>query len=81
VSSIFYHFNPLLPPQGDISGNAPWTGIMEDPKRFVVCVYTWITKRPISDAEMARVIQEFSYRESSGRFLAISTLLRSAPNG
>lgn len=56
-----YHFNPLLAPQGDIFMNAPWTGIMEDPKRFVVWVYTWITKRPIPDEEMVRVIQEFSY--------------------
>src|SRR5271155_4298207 len=37
------------------------TGIMEDPKRFVVWVYTWITSLPIPDAEMERVIQEFSY--------------------
>jgi len=56
-----YHFNPVLAPQGDIFMNSPWTGIMEDPKRFVVWVYTWITKRPISDEEMARVIQEYSY--------------------
>jgi pimeloyl-ACP methyl ester carboxylesterase len=56
-----YHFNPVLAPQGEIFMNAPWTGIMEDPKRFVVWVYTWITKRPISDMEMTRVIQEFSY--------------------
>jgi pimeloyl-ACP methyl ester carboxylesterase len=56
-----FHFNPLLAPQGDIFMNAPWTGIMEDPKRFVVWVYTWITKRAIPDEEMARVIQEFSY--------------------
>ena len=56
-----YHFNPTLAPQGDIFMNAPWTGIMEDPKRFVVWVYTWITKLPISDEEMTRTIQEFSY--------------------
>lgn len=34
---------------------------MEDPKRFVVWIYTWIALRPISDEEMERVIQEFSY--------------------
>jgi pimeloyl-ACP methyl ester carboxylesterase len=56
-----YHFNPVLAPQGEIFMNSPWTGIMEDPKRFVVWVYTWVTMLPISDAEMARVIQEFSY--------------------
>jgi pimeloyl-ACP methyl ester carboxylesterase len=56
-----YNFHPSLAPQGDIFMNAPWTGIMEDPKRFVVWVYTWITSLPIPDAEMERVIQEFSY--------------------
>lgn len=56
-----YHFNPVLAPQGEIFMNSPWTGIMEDPKHFVVWVYTWIAIIPISDAEMTRVIQEFSY--------------------
>ncbi len=56
-----YHFNPLLAPQGEIFMNAPWTGLMEDPKFFTVWVYTWITKLPIPDEEMARLIQEFSY--------------------
>lgn len=56
-----YHFNPVLAPQESIFRNSPWTGIMEDPKRFVVWVYTWITTRPISDEVMTRVIQEYSY--------------------
>lgn len=56
-----YHFNPALAPQGDIFKDAPYSGIMNDPRRFVIWVYTWITKLPISDAEMERVIQEFSY--------------------
>ena len=56
-----YHFNPLLAPQGDFFRDAPWTGLMEDPVHFVVFVYTWITKLPIPQAEMERVIQEFSY--------------------
>lgn len=56
-----YHFNPVLAPQEALFRDSPWTGLMEDPKRFVVWVYTWITKRPISDEVMTRVIQEFSY--------------------
>src|SRR5262249_26322050 len=40
-----YHFNPVLAPQGEIFANAPRTGIMDDPIRFVVWVYTWITKK------------------------------------
>ena len=56
-----FHFNPVLAPQQELFKNSPWTGLMEDPKRFVVWVYTWITKLPISDEVMTRVIQEFSY--------------------
>jgi len=56
-----FHFNPDLAPQGEIFMNAPWTGLMEDPVRFIVWVYTWITERPIPDAEVERVIQEFWY--------------------
>ena len=56
-----YHFNPALAPQGDIFKDSPWTGMMEDPARFVIWVYTWITMLPISDDEMERVIQEYSY--------------------
>lgn len=56
-----YHFNPQLAPQGDFFKDAPYTGMMEDPKRFVIWVYTWITQRPVPDADMERVIQEFSY--------------------
>lgn len=56
-----FHFNPELAPQGELFMESPWTGIMEDPKRFVVWIYTWIALRPISDEEMERVIQEFSY--------------------
>jgi len=56
-----YNFHPDLAPQGELFLNAPWTGLMEDPVRFVVWVYTWITERPIPDATIERVIQEFSY--------------------
>lgn len=56
-----YHFHPMLAPQGEIFMNAPWTGMMEDPKHFVVWLYTWISERPIPDQEFIRVIQEFSY--------------------
>ncbi|KAJ5300029.1 hypothetical protein N7476_011586 [Penicillium atrosanguineum] len=56
-----YNFNPALAPQGDIFMDSPWTGLMEDPKRFVLWVYTWIAKRKIPDGDMTRVIQEYSY--------------------
>lgn len=57
-----YNFNPLLAPQGEIFKDAPWTGIMEDPTKFVVWVHKWVSgKKPIPQNEMERVIQEFSY--------------------
>ncbi|MBB5166315.1 alpha/beta fold hydrolase [Mycobacterium sp. AZCC_0083] len=56
-----YHFHPDLAPQGPIFANAPHTGMMEDPRYFVVWLYTWIAKHAILDDEMRRTIQEFSY--------------------
>lgn len=51
-----YHFHPVFAPQDEMFRNAPYNGIMEDPKRFVVWAYTWVSKLPIPDEEMARVI-------------------------
>ena len=56
-----YHFNPILAPQEAIFRDAPWTGLMEDPKRFVVWVYAFVATSFPPDHVMARVIQEFSY--------------------
>lgn len=56
-----YHFNPVLAPQDQIFGDAPWSGLMEDPKRFAVWVYAFVCNLPVADADMRRVIQEFSY--------------------
>jgi pimeloyl-ACP methyl ester carboxylesterase len=56
-----YHFNPVLAPQDELFANAPWTGLMEDPKRFVIWVYTFVSTLPVADDDMRRVIQEFSY--------------------
>ena len=53
--------NPVLAPQEKLFRESPWTGLMEDPKRFAISVYTWITNLPISDEVMTRVTQEFSY--------------------
>ena len=56
-----YLFNPALAPQGEIFMESPWTGVMNDPKGFVVLLYSSVAKLPIPDAEFARVIQEYSY--------------------
>lgn len=58
-----YHFHPRLAPQGPMFAEAPRTGIMDAPQRFVVWLYTWISSIGISDDEMRRVIQEFSYED------------------
>jgi pimeloyl-ACP methyl ester carboxylesterase len=58
-----YHFHPSLAPQGPMFADAPWTGMMEDRNHFVVWLYTWISKIQIPDAEMARVIQEYSFED------------------
>lgn len=60
-----YHFNPLVAPQGDIFMNAPYNGIMEDPTKFVVWVYTWVGGKSIPDEEFVRIIQEHSYPGTS----------------
>lgn len=56
-----YHFHPDLAPQGGLFAEAPHTGMMDDPRHFVVWLYTWISKYQVSDDEMRRVIQEFAY--------------------
>jgi len=60
-----YHFNPQLAPQGELFRDAPWTGFMEDPVKFVSWVYGFVCNKPIPDDEMERVIQEFSYPGTS----------------
>jgi pimeloyl-ACP methyl ester carboxylesterase len=57
-----YHFNPSTAPQGALFRDAPWSGLMNDPKRFVVWVYDMVrSQKPIPQTEMERTIQEFSY--------------------
>lgn len=60
-----YHFNPVIAPQEEQFRNAPWTGIMEDPKKFVLWAYEWVAVLPIPDDEMIRIIQEWSYPDTS----------------
>jgi pimeloyl-ACP methyl ester carboxylesterase len=55
------HFHPDLSPQDDLIAEAPWNGMMADPRRFVVQAYTLLGHLPVADEDMRRVIQEFSY--------------------
>ena len=41
--------------------DAPYNGVMDDSKRFVLLLYKWIAKKDIPRETMVRVIQEFSY--------------------
>ncbi|KPI37042.1 Haloalkane dehalogenase [Cyphellophora attinorum] len=56
-----YHFHPSLAPQGDLFRDAPYSGMFLDPVKFVTFCYTWITLRPVPDAEMERTIQEWAF--------------------
>ncbi|KAK2685456.1 hypothetical protein QWA68_015690 [Fusarium oxysporum] len=56
-----YHFNPLVAPQGDLFAEAPYSGMMADPVKFVLWVYTWVGGKEVSDEETIRTIQEHSY--------------------
>lgn len=58
-----YHFHPDLAPQGPIFAEAPRTGIMDDPRRFVVWAYTWVGSLPVPEDQMRRVVQEFAYED------------------
>ncbi|MCS7482506.1 alpha/beta fold hydrolase [Umezawaea endophytica] len=55
------HFHPDLAPQDDLLAEAPWTGLMEDPRRFVVWAYAVMGVRQVSEADLRRTVQEFSY--------------------
>ena len=56
-----HHFHPDLAPQDSLLAEAPWTGLMEDPKRFVLWCYAMAGKLPVSDVDMCRTIQEYWY--------------------
>ncbi|ADJ45455.1 alpha/beta hydrolase [Amycolatopsis mediterranei S699] len=56
-----HHFHPDLAPHDDFLAEAPWSGLLEDPKRFVVWSYSMVAGLPVADEDMRRVIQEFSY--------------------
>ena len=56
-----YHFNPLLAPQDELFADAPWSGLMNHPKRFAVWVYAFVSNLPVADEDMRRVVQEFCY--------------------
>jgi pimeloyl-ACP methyl ester carboxylesterase len=56
-----YHFNPLVAPQGELFKDAPYTGLMDDPVRFVVWVHSWVGGKPIPKQEFKRIIQEYSH--------------------
>lgn len=56
-----YHFNPLLTPQSAVLRDAPYNGILSDPASFVVGAYASLARKPVPDADLERLIQEFSH--------------------
>ncbi|MBE7184341.1 MAG: alpha/beta fold hydrolase [Methylobacterium mesophilicum] len=58
---LLYHFNPQLAAHDDMVLNAPYTGTLADPARFVASAYASLTVKPVPDEELRRIVQEFSY--------------------
>lgn len=56
-----YHFHPDLAPQALLFAEAPRTGLLDDPRRFVIWLYAAVGKYALPDDEMRRTIQEFAY--------------------
>ncbi|KAF7908794.1 uncharacterized protein EAE98_012453 [Botrytis deweyae] len=56
-----YHFNPQNAPQGDVFMDAPYSGIMKDPVRFVTWVHSFVGGKELPENEFVRIIQEYSY--------------------
>lgn len=56
-----HHFHPDLAPHDELIAEAPWSGLMDDPKRFVLWTYTFVGNLPVPDDDLRRTIQEFSY--------------------
>jgi pimeloyl-ACP methyl ester carboxylesterase len=56
-----YHFHPSLAPQGQLFADSPFSGMMLDRTHFVVWAYTWLSTLPVSDEDMSRIIQEYSF--------------------
>ncbi|QFZ17765.1 alpha/beta fold hydrolase [Saccharothrix syringae] len=56
-----HHFHPALSPHDDLLAEAPWTGMLADPGQFVVRAHAMVGGLPITEADLRRVIQEFSY--------------------
>lgn len=60
-----FHFNPALAPQAPMFADSPSNGLMDDRTRFVVWMYTWVSKHRVPDDQMRRLIQEFSYEDTN----------------
>lgn len=56
-----YHYNPALSPQGELFMNAAYNGILDNAAQLLVWAHASICVRPIPDAIVERMIQEFSY--------------------
>jgi pimeloyl-ACP methyl ester carboxylesterase len=60
-----YHLHPDIMRQVPLFTEAPWNGVMEDPRNFVIFCYVGSEKIQVPDDQMRRVIQEFSYPQTT----------------
>lgn len=56
-----FHFHPSLAPQGDLFMDAPYNGILDDPRKLIVWAHASLGTRQLPRHQIERAIQEFSY--------------------
>jgi pimeloyl-ACP methyl ester carboxylesterase len=56
-----WHLHPDLHPQEALFTDPNATAMLSDPRRFVCMAYTLLTERPVSSADLARTVTEFSH--------------------
>lgn len=57
----FWHLHPRLHPQQQLMQAAEAPTMLGDARHFVMTVYTWLTERAVSQADLLRTIEEFSH--------------------
>lgn len=56
-----WHLHPSLHPQERLFLSAEAPALLGDARRFVTTAYTWLTERPVAQADLLRTIEEFSH--------------------
>ncbi len=57
----FWHLHPRLHPQQQLMQSPEAPAMLGNPRHFVTTVYTWLTERPVAQADLVRTMKEFSH--------------------